>query len=308
MPFASSLNSALFSRHQPGGLFSINHVLEHAGEVFFVDGDASNAADVSGGGKQPDKPFATLKYAVTQCSHDQGDTILVAPSHSETVTETIAFNKRHIRVLGLTAGSMNPMAAGEYSSVLADASFTDGPVATVTAPCWIEGLAFVSRDTGGTFYSGAAMLIGGQSDATPFGVIVRRCRFPKWNVDNRIGIAIEGGTDPLVEHCLFEGVGADLDAGVYFQGALQNPIFRYNYFRQCTAAFQCGAFAGGGPHAFIHTNFVEDGKLLDTQGNAGTGLIADNYLETATDTSSYDRSVATLQGDGWQFSGNHYSE
>jgi len=47
--------------------------------------------------------------------------------------------------------------------------------------------------------------------------------------------------------------------------------------------------------------------VFDTDGFPGLGLIADNYSELTTGT-TYDRAVATLQGVGWQFSGNHYKE
>lgn len=247
-----------------------------------------------------------LETAISDAVAGNGDVILL-PRGGITVTDTVTVDTSGVRIIAVDDG-LNPLVRGEFNGIQADASFTDGPVMKVTAPCSLEGLGFVSRDTGSTFFSGAALLLGGDGDADPYGVYVKNCRFPKWGLDNRIGLAVEGSTDCLIEECTFEGVGSDLDAGIYIQGAMQNLIVRRNYFRQCTAAIQCGAFSGGGPHVFIHENFVEDGLLLDTQGNSGNGLIAGNWLETATDTSSYDRSVSTLQGDGWNFSGNHYSE
>jgi len=251
----------------------------------------------------------SLQVAIDACVAGNGDIILVERG-GHTVTETVNFNKSGIQVFAVDDG-LSPLARGEFNGILADASFTDGPVVTITAPCRLDGFAFVSRDTStANAYEGAAALIGGAADGA-FGVHIRNCRFPKWALDNRFGLALAGGAavaDVLVEDCTFEGVGADFDAGIFAQGAIQNLTIRRNHFRQCTAAVKFGVFAGGGPHVFIHENMVEDGLLLDTDGNAGNGLIAGNWLETATDTSSYDRSVATLQGDGYSFSGNHYSE
>lgn len=248
----------------------------------------------------------SLQDAIDECVAGQGDIIVFKPGGT-TVTATVNFNKSGIRVMA-TGPTRNPLVTGEYHAILANASFTDGPVAKVTKPCVIDGIGFAGRDTGALFFAGAALLLGGDSDANPFGVQLLRCRFPKWGLDNRIGVAIEGSSDCLIDECIFEGGGADFDAGIYIQGAMQNLIVRKNYFRQCTAAIKTGAFAGGGPHVFIHENFVEDGKLLDSDGNSGNGLIAGNYLETATNTASYDRSVADMKSAGWQFSGNHYSE
>ena len=249
-----------------------------------------------------------LEDAISKSVAGNGDVILL-PRGGMAVASTIAMNKSGVRLIAVDDG-MNPLARGEFNALLADAAFTTGPVMKVTAPCSIEGVGFVSRDAGATFFSGAALLLGGDADANPFGVHIKGCRFPKWGLDNRIGIAVEGSSDCLIEECSFEGVTSALAAGIYIQGAMQNLVIRRNYFRQCTAAVLCGTFTGApdGPHMFLHSNFVEDGKLLDTDGNAGLGLISDNFLETATDTASYDRAVATLKGVGWNFSGNHYSE
>jgi parallel beta-helix repeat protein len=180
-------------------------------------------------------------------------------------------------------------------------------VAKVSEPTAFHGIGFASRDTGALFFSGAALLIGGIADANPFGAWIQGCRFPKWGFDNRIGIGVEGSTDCLIEDCTFEGVGSALDIGIYVQGACQNITIRNNIFRQCTAAIQYGAFSGGGPHAIIDSNIVEDGVTLDSQVNTAPSFLVNNYSELAN-TSAYDDTIGTLQGQGIQFSGNHYSE
>ncbi len=252
-------------------------------------------------------PYMTMQAAIDDAVDHRGDVILRMRG-TETVTQAINFNKSGIRVLAV-GPTMSPLAQGEYHAILADVGFTDGPVAIFTADrCWVEGLGFVSRDTGATFFSGAAVLIGGGADANPFGVILKSCRFPKWNVSNRIGVAIEGSSNCLIEDCDFEGVGADFAAGIYVQGATQNLVVRKNHFRSCTYAIEHGAFAGGGPHCMYLENICEDAKLLKAGGNAATGLIARNLLETATDTGSYDDTIANLKTLGLNFSGNQYSE
>lgn len=248
---------------------------------------------------------AELVAALANAVGGNGDVILI-PRTGITVTSTVAVTKSGVRIIAVDDG-MNPLAIGEFNALLADAAFTNGPVMKVTVPCELSGLGFVSRDTGSTFFAGAALLLGGDADAAPFGVWVHGCRFPKWNVSNRIGLSIEGSSNCLVEECDFEGVGADFAAGIYVQGATQNLVVRRNHFRQCVAAIQFGAFAGGGPHIIIDRNIVEDGLILDSQGNTATGFVTDNFSELATGA-SYDASVATLQGQGIQFAGNHYSE
>ncbi len=271
--------------------------------IFFVDPSAGSDGN---SGLDPRRALATLQAAIDLCVDNRGD-IIILQRGGLTVTETISFNKSGITVLGQQYG-LSPFARGEFFSILADASFTDGPVATVTSPCTIMGLAFVSRDTGANFFSGAAMLIGGLATASPFGVHIAHCRFPKWNLSNRIGIAIEGGSDCLIEDCDFEGVGADFDSGIYVQGATQNLVIRRNHFRDCTYGVLFGAFAGGGPHIMLGPdNVFEDSKVLSA-GSAATGLVFGSYSEGATDTGSYNDTVDNLNALGLVFSGMNYAE
>ena len=272
------------------------------GEVFYVD-PSSGSSSASGG--SPTDAFDTLQAGIDACTSGRGDVIMRLPGGEE-VTETVTFNKSGIYVKAVTYGA-NPMATGELFSTYSASTFTDGPAATITSRCTIEGLGFVSRDTGASFYDGAAMLIGGEGTALPFGVHILNCRFPKWGLDNRIGLAIEGGSDVTVEGCSFEGVSADFDSGIYVQGASQNISIIGNHFRDCTYAVVFGAFAGGGPEAIIGHNVCEGSKLLSAPGTA-TAIVCDNWLMTATDSASYNTTVSALNAYGIQMSDNHYAE
>lgn len=253
----------------------------------------------------PDVSAFTLQNAIDKCVAGNGDFIVALPGTHD-ITATVLFNKSGVTLIAPHRG-LSPFKDGEFNVLLANASFTDGPVAKISAPTTMIGMGFASRDTGANFFAGAALLIGGAADANPFGAWIKRCRFPKWGLDNRIGISVEGSSDCMIEECDFEGVGSDFDAGIYVQGATQNINIRNNHFRQCTAAIQFGAFAGGGPHCFIERNIVEDGKILDSRGNTATGFVYDNFSELVA-ASSYDASVGTLQAQGIQISGNHYKE
>jgi hypothetical protein len=275
--------------------------LDRDAQVFYQDPSAGGAENVG----SRDAPVLTMTQALALCTAGRGD-VIVRMRGGEEVTETTLFNVAGVTVVPVPAG-LSPAFNGEYSSMYANASFTDGPVAQITERTTIIGLGFASRDTGSLYYSGAALLIGGDSDATPFGVHLLKCRFPKWGFDNRIGLAIEGSTDVLIEECYFEGVSAALDIGIYVQGATQNLEIKDCRFRQCTFAIRHGNFASGGPHCFYHRNLVEDGKMLSAV-TACTGLITNNYLETAAGTNSFSGNNSTLNGLGLYLSGNHYVE
>jgi len=102
--------TALFSRHQAGGVFTIADLIAHPGEIFFVDSTHAAAADSAGAGRSPDAPFATIDYAIGQCTANKGDVIYVMPGHAETVSGAagIDFDVAGVKVIGLGAGAARP--------------------------------------------------------------------------------------------------------------------------------------------------------------------------------------------------------
>ena len=75
------MDTKLFVRNQPGGLFSIYDSGMCPGDVYYVDSTHASASDGAGFGRNPDSPFATLDYAVGQCTASKGDLIVVMPGH-----------------------------------------------------------------------------------------------------------------------------------------------------------------------------------------------------------------------------------
>ncbi len=274
------------------------------GRVFYYD-PASGGADNSA--LRPDDANSKLNNVIGLCVAGRGD-VIVCMRGTETVTETVTFDVSGITLIPETMG-LNPSAMGEFNALLADSTFTDGPVATIVAPCTIDGMGFVSRDTGGTFFSGAAALIGGLSTAAPFGVVMSRCRFPKWGLDNRTGLAIEGSSDVLIDDCTFEGVGSDFGQGIYLQGAAANIEIRGCRFTDCDYALELGAFAGGGPHLDFHHNTVigADSKGVNTQANTAVGIIRNNWFNTDASNSTFDRTSTQLETQGLKLVGNYYA-
>lgn len=101
---------ALFSRKQPGGVFTFALPAEHPGDIWFVDSGHAQASDSVGAGRNPDRPFATIDYAIGQCTADNGDVIYVMPGHAETVSAAagIDFDVAGVKVIGLGSGAARP--------------------------------------------------------------------------------------------------------------------------------------------------------------------------------------------------------
>ena len=79
------------------------------GNVFFVSSTASNASN-GNVGTSPDKPFATIDYAIGKCTAGNGDYIIAMPGHVETVAAAagLAFDVAGVSLAGIGRGSARP--------------------------------------------------------------------------------------------------------------------------------------------------------------------------------------------------------
>lgn len=119
----STNRTALFSRHQPGGMFTIENIVEHPGSIFFVGSTVTGAVDSVGAGRNPDNPFATLDYAIGQCTAGQGDVIYVLPGHNEGLGDAqIAVDVAGISIIGLGSGGLVPRIDFDHANASIDVS------------------------------------------------------------------------------------------------------------------------------------------------------------------------------------------
>jgi hypothetical protein len=127
------------------GEFDHEHVSQVAGgpvgsvfgNTWYVDSGATNAADTTNHGQSRKFPFATIDYAIGRCVADQGDTILVAPGHAETVSAagTIDCDVAGIKIIGCGHGSLRP--------TITFSTLDTATIEVDAANVWIEGLWFV---------------------------------------------------------------------------------------------------------------------------------------------------------------------
>lgn len=181
--------TALFSRNQPGGVFTIDDLKEHPGDIYFVSSTNSAASDSAGFGKDPDSPFATIDYAVGQCTANQGDVIYVMPNHAETVSAAggLDLDVAGITVIGLGRGGSQPT----VTLGTANTADVDVDAANIT----VENLHFAAN-----FADIAAAIDVNADDFT-----LRGCRFTEGtNLNFVICVqdAAAGGSDRItIENC-----------------------------------------------------------------------------------------------------------
>ncbi len=120
----------LFSRYQPGGAISVVDIADTQGEVFFVGSVAVFGgvvgSDATGFGRSPLAPFATLDYAVGQCTAGQRDTIYLLPGHNENIANAqIDIDIASTRVIGLGRGTLIPRFDFDHANASIDIGAND---------------------------------------------------------------------------------------------------------------------------------------------------------------------------------------
>jgi hypothetical protein len=275
------------------------------GKVYYVNYAA-------GGADEADSPFPvvdnsecfdTMQGAIDACVDNRGDLIIVKRGYNA-ITSPILFNKAGIIVVAQEFG-MPPIYVGEYFAQ--HNTGTTQAAAVISKPCKIVGLGFETSWASGDRSSSLLIEV---ASGWPGWIHLLNCRFPNWAGATDYAINCEAGANMLIEECSFEGTTTAFTGGIAFGGSpTQNPvrnIVRNCVFEDCTYAID---HIDGTPQNFLyHSNFVIDGKFLNSRNAAADGLMCNNWLETATDTGSYDITVNALQANGIQVCDQHYAE
>lgn len=91
----------------------------YAGNVFWVDSNASAGSDTGEYGNHGQtalKPFKTINYAITRCTANNGDIILVAPGHAEAITAAAGIVAGVIGVTVIALGTGDDRATLTFST------------------------------------------------------------------------------------------------------------------------------------------------------------------------------------------------
>ncbi len=206
------------------------------GNVFFLDsGVGSNANE----GTAVDSPLATLAYAISKCTANNGDIIYVMPGHAETTT-AIPVNVAGIEILGLGTGISQPtITATTGASDLLDVSVKSvhiDNIALMGAASGVTALIDLAAGSDNLHLSNCLL----SSGATPLKQIT----------------APEGTHFVKIEHCVFRGTAAgianslflgDGDVGTGFvDWIIRDCTFNYTESVGCdSGAILCSTSSGG---------------------------------------------------------------
>lgn len=303
-----------FGRFKDGVQISgVSMNVHQKGQVFYVCNAATVAKfGIAGAndsdGLTPEHPLSTITQALSNCSANRGDKIVVLPGHAETVTAAagIDFSVAGVEVIGVGKGSQRPsityttantatvqISASDVSitnmrfvgNFLAIAVAIKCKNATVANDVRIEGCEFKDVDaTHGFVKAIATSTTDNQND----GLTVRDCMM--------------SGTGTTAATCLVNVVGAIdrlsvEDNNVYIQGTT------------ATTGALVLATAKTMTATLIARNYVNSplttsaaGALI-VAGTGGSGVVKDNYISTPAAASA----IMCTTGTGLGFDNNKIS-
>lgn len=271
------MDTKLFGRNQPGGMFSIvDRQNFPTGDIWWVGSTVTAASDAAGFGKNPDAPFATLAYANAAAA--AGDTILLMPGHAESLiaATTLVMSLAGLRVIGLGNGRLRPQITIDTAST-ALWSITG-------ANCLVENVDIISN-----FLNVAtSMSVGAAAD----GLTLRKVNFYDTSVvlGSLIGISIaDACCDVTIEDCNYYGIAltAAATSCIVCAGAADRLIIRNCYLKGDFSTGVVTATAAASIDVLFQrlllVNMSETGKGINL--NAATTGAADDvqaYLEDET--------------------------
>lgn len=271
-------------------------------------------------GLSPLDALLTLQEAIDRCKNDIGDRIIVMRG-THSLTTPVLFNKRGIIVEGVDFGMPSYM-QGERFMLYGPA---DAPAAIISRACKIRNLGFAGQWIGAASHNLQVDPTGGGFNGGF--TSIKGCRFATWGVSPDYAILLKGmiggeisqnKIDGVFDKYNVGGIGLSDTGGIQVAGVR----FRDNIFSNLgETSYAFVHLAGRFPQNNIIQSNVLSGNATDVAGAPGRGkfldnngctnydtFLCDNWIGLATNTGSYDDTVATLQGLGIRFAGNHYSE
>jgi len=202
--------TALFSRKQAGGLFTIVDLPQVPNDVFFVC--SVTGSDAAGYGYNPDKPTATIDYAIGLCTDSKGDIIYVLPGHAENITaaDSIDCDVIGISIIGLGSGSLIPTISATAAA---------GSITVDVAGVTLKNLKLVANFATGC--TSAITISADGDDCTLDGIVCRDTTTDKeWKVHVSVATTV---VDLTIKNCNFIGLaGGSMSNSVLFAGTTSN--------------------------------------------------------------------------------------
>jgi hypothetical protein len=242
--------------------------------------------DAAGYGGSPDKPVATVDYAIGLCTDNENDVIYVMPGHAETFIATDGFdaNIAGIAIIGLGWGASRPTFTFDHANAQVNIGANS---------VRIENVRFVADITGVV----AAVQVEGKTD-----VVFRDCEWywggtTTW--DMILNLELEAGSHrALIERCRFlqEPAVAGCASAIKLTGASHNVTIRdCEFMGDCSVACVNGdtvlsqglmflnnlVYNADADEPYLEVLTGTTGVIAGTRGLASAATIAANAVADA---------------------------
>jgi len=252
----------------PNGISSFGMPLfgTTTGAVWFVDDSGSNGNS----GTDSDNPFATIDYAIGQCTANKGDTIIVMPGHTEDISAAagIALDVAGVSIVGLGNGGDRPTIT--YSA-------TDSTFAVSAAACTVKNIMFeagIADVVVGITLSAAAHYFTMEACESYEGSAAGTYNFVNF-------LTATTGCDFMTfKDCIF--IGNDTNNDSFINGAIHDGLVVENcYFASNVAqATACGLIYTSGnvtnlriKNSDFRSN-IDNAVFIDLNGTANGGTVS----------------------------------
>lgn len=258
------MDTKLFVRQQPGGMFAVtDRSVAPSGDVFWVC--SGTGTDAAGYGRNPDAPFATLDYAVGNCTASKGDIIYLMPGHAENIASATALvmDIAGVMVIGLGSGTLRP--------TITMTTATTATWNVTAANCWIENVLVVSN----FLNVAAAMTVGALAD----GLTLKNVEFRNTSVvlGALIQISIAAAcSDVTIDDMRFiEVAAAGLTAPATNVILCAGAVDRFTFINSRIYCFCTAAPVALSAGASVDVT-IENIRLINNETGAGLGIACHN--------------------------------
>lgn len=257
------------------------------GQVFWV-GNGSNLLPgcVAGADGNPgtyERPFATLDYAISRCSANTGDIILVKPGHAETIADatTLAFDVAGVSIIGLGVGANRP-------------TLTFSTAATANIPVTAANFAIQNFLFKANFANVASVFTATGTN-TPTDFCVEKCEFRDGSsILNFISIITGNATANSMDGLRFAGnrissLGTTAATTAIKISSATDRIQILDNFGNWAVLNDTAAMLAGGANNLTNLDFGRNvlnrpntsstgGSFISSSSTACTGHCYDNYM------------------------------
>lgn len=180
------------------------------GKVFFVD---SNLGNNGNNGKEPTKALATIANALGRCTANKGDTIIVMPGHTETISAAGTLTAiAGVTVVGLGSGTLKPLLTWSATASTFAISAANFRLINVNTQVSIDSVVLMFPVTAAGFVmdgvdfietSAKQALIFLNTTAAGDDLAIRNCKHRQIGAGCTKWIDLVGADRAAIENCFF---------------------------------------------------------------------------------------------------------